>query len=525
MSRIARAAGLVSAATLVSRVLGLLRDSIRAALVGARGVSDAIGVAYLIPNLLRDLFAEGAFSGAFVPTLSQEEQQGGRAEAFRLLNRVLSTLLVYVGVLVLLIAIAAPWIVRSMTDRHFWGDPELFGLTVLLVRVRAPFLLFICLAVAAMGALNVCGRFFLPALSPATQNAVLVIGGCVLLSLSLGELEAALPWAWLLLLGGLTQFLVQLPALWREGWRPRFTPDLRLATPAVRQIVQRMLPVAGGLAATHLSILINARLATAFTGGQSNLYYGFRLVHLPVGLVGVAVGTAVLAEASRCSARGEQEGMRAALSEALLLTAVFAAPAAAGLFALGQPIARLLFMHGNVDASAAADIGTTIVFYAPAVVFYSSVKVVAPIFYAQGRVRIPLLASLVAVAANLTCALSLHFLTNLRWLGLALAVGVGQAANLAVLLLSARRQFGPPGRAALVALAKILLAALVCGLVAARVHALIPAGESLAARLVACLGPILGGAVAYFASGWLLRCREMGRALRLRPLDKGPNRP
>ena len=526
MSRIARAAGRISAATLVSRVLGLLRDSIRAALVGARGVSDALGTAYLIPNLLRDLFAEGAFSGAFVPTLSKAREQSGDEGAFLLLNRVFSTLLIYVGSIVVLIAVFAPQLVSLLTSAAFRADSELVGTTILLVRLLAPFLLFISLAAAAMGALNVFGRYFLPALSPATQNAVLVLGGVVLLQLAMSETEAAIPWAGLLLVGGFMQFAVQVPALMREGWRPRFVPDARLRSPETRLILRRMLPVVGGMAATHASILINWRLATNFYGGPSNLYYAFRLVHLPVGLVGVAVGTAVLAEASRRVARNDFAGVRSALGESFLLTLVFAAPAAAGLFVLGEPIARLLFMHGHLDAMDASAIGTTILFYAPAVVFYASVKVVAPIFFAQGRVHVPLIASLVAVAANLATALTLHYLTDLRWLGLAFAVGVGQAANLAVLLWNARRLYGPPAASHLASILKIALSALICALVARGVLGMLPRGDSLPDRLAAALVPVLAGALAYFAAGKVLRCREMARALGAsRGLDNPQDRP
>ncbi|NJN14584.1 MAG: hypothetical protein HC813_02875, partial [Planctomycetes bacterium] len=176
-----------------------------------------------------------------------------------------------------------------------------------------------------------------------------------------------------------------------------------------------MLPVAGGLAATHLSILINTRLATADPGGQSNLDYAFRLVHLPVGLVGVAVGTAVLATASRNAAREETGEVGRLLGEALRLSLAFAAPACAGLLVLGVPIAHLLFAWGATSLDRAAVIGETITYFAPAVIFYCSVKVLVPVFYAQGRMRVPLVASLVAVAVNVATALALHPL--LQWRG------------------------------------------------------------------------------------------------------------
>ncbi|HEX5136038.1 MAG TPA: murein biosynthesis integral membrane protein MurJ [Planctomycetota bacterium] len=523
MTRLSRAAGLVSLATLVSRVLGLLRDSVRAALFGSGWLSDALDVAFKVPNLFRDLFAEGAFSGAFVPTIMRTHEREGRAAALVLLNRVLSTMLVYVGALCLVLISFAPWIVRILASPTFVEQPE-FRDAVVLVRILAPFLLLICLAVAAMGALNVLGKYFVPALSPAAQNLVLVLGGLVVYKAVAEAPARAVPWAFLLLAGGALQFLIQVPPLLRAGWRPRFLPDLRLRTEETRQMLRRMLPVVAGLAATNLCILINTRLATDDQGGTSNLYYAFRLVHLPVGLVGVAVGTAVLAEASRRAAVHDEEGARETLAEALLLCLAFAAPAAAGLLALGPPIADLLFHWGRqMDLGRTAAIGLTIRWFAPAVVFYCAVKVVVPFFHAQGRVRIPVFASMTAVVANLACALTTH--RWLRWNGLALAVGVGQLANLLVLLVFTGALHGWPGRALFGRLGKIALASAVCAGVAAATVPLFPAGEGALPRLLRGLVPVATGAVAYLAAGRLLRCPEIEslvRALgRFARLDKG----
>ncbi len=525
MSRLVRAAGLVSIGTLVSRVLGLGRDAVRGALLGARWLSDAVDVAFKVPNLLRDLFAEGAFSGAFVPTLTVARERNGDAAAFAVLNRVLSTLAVYVGGLVVLLVVFAPALVRAIAAPSFVRS-EYFELTVQLVRILSPFLLFISLAAAAMGALNVFGRFFVPALSPAVQNALLVCGGLFVYTIAGGGREAAVPWALLLLCGGFLQFVIQLPALYREGWRPGFRPDLLLRAPETRQIVQRMVPVAGGLAAAHVSVLINTRLATADEGGASNLYYAFRLVHLPVGLVGVAVGTALLAHASREAARGNTAGLRARFGEGLGVGLALAVPACAGLLALGEPLARMLFLWGEIMTAQEVDeIGRTIRYYAPAAVFFCLVKVCVPVFYAQGRVRIPVVASLVGVAMNLACALSLH--PSLRWNGLALALGVGQAANLAVLLWAARRMLGGPAAGLAPRLGKIVLASGVCGGVAFGLAGVLPGGAGVAERLLRGLVPVAAGAAAYFLAGRLLRSTEilaLSRIGRRAPFDEGAGR-
>jgi putative peptidoglycan lipid II flippase len=523
VSRLARAAGLVSLAVFLSRILGLVRDALRAALVGASRLSDSLDVAFKVPNLLRDLFAEGAFSGAFVPTLSAVREREGDAAALALLNRVLSTMLVYVGVVTALMVAFAPQVVGLITSPRFAAQPE-FELAVVLVRLLAPFLLFISLAVAAMGALNVFGRFFVPALSPAMQNLLLVAGGLTLIHLRAGRAEAVVPWAVLLLAGGALQFVVQLPSLYRIGWRPQFTPDLRLQAAETREIARRMLPVVAGLAAAHVCILINTRLATAHEGGTSNLYYAFRLVHLPVGLVGVAVGTAVLAQASRLAARADAAGVRETLGRALLLTIAFAAPACAGLAALGDPLAKLLFFWRGMRFEEATAIGETIRYFSLAVIFYCCVKVLVPVFYAQGRTRVPMVASLVAVVANPACALALH--EYLQWRGLALALGVGQAANLAVLLVAVARQYGRPPPGAWKEVGKIALASLLCGGAAALTARVFPDESGLWPRLGRALVPVGAGAAVYFVAGSLLRSDAILAVLRgARRLDRpaGPS--
>jgi putative peptidoglycan lipid II flippase len=526
VSRLVRAAGAVSAATFVSRVLGLLRDSIRSALIGASALSDALSVAFKIPNLLRELFAEGAFSGALVPTLAQERERAGLAAVFGLANRVLSTLLLYVGAVVLLMVLFAEPLVRLIAAPEFLANPDQFEPAVGLVRVLAPFLLFISLAVVAMGTLNVCGRFFLPALSPAAQNLLLVVGGLVLLAVSLTGRAAALPWALLLLGGGALQFLIQIPALLRSGWRPRLRGDPRLRSPGVRAVVGRMAPVALGLAATQISILVNVRLATHEVGGESYLYYGFRLVHLPVGLVGVAVGTAALAEASRRAARGDVAGLRDTLRSSLRLVLAFALPAAAGLAVLARPLAHILFRYGQTSAVEADAIGDGIRVFSLAVVFYCCVKAAVPVFYAAGRLRVPVLASLGAVTANIACAVALHPVWG--WRALALAVGVGQAANLAVLLLGAREWGAFWSREGARFFFPVAAATTVCAGAAWGGSLLLPIGDSFPSRLAGALVPVGLGAAAYFLAGRLLRSPEIlavGRLLRPGRFDASEKRP
>jgi putative peptidoglycan lipid II flippase len=264
---------------------------------------------------------------------------------------------------------------------------------------------------------------------------------------------------------------------------------------------------------------VNTRLATGHESGASNLYYAFRLVHLPVGLVGVAVGTAVLAEASRKAAVRDDEGARATLAEALLLCLAFAAPAAAGLFALGVPIAEMLFQWGReMSPERAQAIGLTIRWFAPAVVFYCAVKVIVPFFYAQGRVRVPVMGTLAAVVANIACGVLLY--PWLRWNGLALALGAGQLVNLALLLGVVGALYGRPPAGLLGRLGRIALATAACVAAAAATLRLLPSNPSAGARIARGLLPVLSGGAAYLAAGAVMRCPEIQPLLRAARLDK-----
>ena len=522
MKRLTGAARRVSLATLVSRVLGLFRDGLRAALVGAGALSDALEVAFKVPNLLRDLFAEGAFNGAFVPTLSKTQNDGGDTAAFDLVNRALSTLALYAGAAVVLLMVFAPELITAITDPEFRNDPEKFHTAVYYARMLAPFLLFISLAVVLMGALNVRGRFFLPALSPASQNLVLVGGGVFLLMLDVDGISAAFPWALLLLAGGAVQCLLQVPAMLREGWRPRFLPDPLLRDPGLREIARRMAPVVMGLAATHLCILINLRLASQYEGGVSYLYYGFRLVHLPVGLVGVAVGTAALAEASRQAAAGKLDEVAGTMGDGLRLCLAFSIPAAVGLMVLGGPIAQLLFGYGATEPAQAAAIGQAITIYALAVVPYCAVKVLVPVFYAIGKVKVPLLASVLAVGANLAVAIPLASHPDLTWRAMALAVAAGQTVNLLILMAVGRRHFPFSQTGFLTSVVKLNVAAVACGAAAWIASGWFPGGEGFGSRLTGVFLPTLSGVAAYFLAGRLLGSREILAVLRLDRSGKAP---
>jgi putative peptidoglycan lipid II flippase len=427
-SRAVRATGLVSALTLVSRLLGLVREQVFAALLGAGLYADAWNVAFRIPNLLRDLFAEGALSAAFVPTYVKALHEGGREEAHRLARRLLTLLALVMAALVLLgLAFASPLV--SLLAPGYAAIPGKSELTVLLTRVMMPFLPLVSLAAVAMGMLNAEERFGFPAFAPAMFNVVSVVWGLGLWTLGVSPGAVALGWALGTLLGGMAQFLVQAPALRATGFRYR--PDWAPGDPGLRQIGALMAPATVGLAAVQINIFVNSYFASFEPGAVSWLTYAFRILYLPIGIFGVAAGTVAGAGLARRAAAGDLEGMRSTLRRSLLFLAFLTVPATAGLLVLARPVIRLLYERGRFGLADTEGTAVALVYYAVGLVAYTSVKVLAPAFYALGSPRVPLLASGLAVLTNLVVNVALHERFGFR--AVALGTSLGSIANALVL--------------------------------------------------------------------------------------------
>src|SRR5881394_1085479 len=315
---VARHVGAVSAATFLSRVLGLLRDQVFAAWFGAGTAADAFNMAFRVPNLVRDLFAEGAMSASFVPTFTEWRERQGDEAAWQLGRQLMSTLLAVLLGLCALGWIFAPQLLGLMAG-GFAAVPGKLALTVTLTRIMLPFLPAVALAAAAMGMLNARGVFFLPALAPALLNIGMIVFG-----LSLMPAARAVGWpvitamAFGVVLGGLLQFACQLPALLKLGFR--FRLELPTWHPGVRRVAFLMLPATVGLAATQVNIFVSQAIAASFREGSvSWLQYAFRLMQLPIGLFGVAVATVSLPALSRAAVRRDMPAVRATLSESVRL--------------------------------------------------------------------------------------------------------------------------------------------------------------------------------------------------------------
>ncbi|MCM2278786.1 MAG: murein biosynthesis integral membrane protein MurJ [Oligoflexia bacterium] len=446
-----RAAGLMGAATFLSRILGLVREQVFAILFGAGNVMDAFIVAFRIPNLLRDLFAEGAMSASFVPTFTRARIEEGDRRAWRLAGLVFRVLFVTVGTLALLGILFAPELVGWYAGA-FKQVPGKFELTVRMTRIMFPFFPLVALAAAFMGILNACGIFFLPALASALFNLASIIAGvsATLLLFRYGGEWGIQPiegMAFGVLVGGLVQAFCQLPALYRAGyrWQARLQGEpVWQRDPALRRMLWMMLPGTVGLAATQVNILVNTILATSQgPGAASWLSYAFRLMQFPIGIFGVSLAAAVLPRVSRQWVEKDWSGVSETLSRSLRQVLAINLPASAGLAFLGYPIVELIFQYGRFQASDTARTALALAMYSMGLTAYSGVKVLVPACYAMGNARIPVISSVFTVVA--TVILNLAIVGSLGYWGLALGTSVGALLNFAFLLHAARKLIGQQG--------------------------------------------------------------------------------
>lgn len=438
-----RSAGVVSLATLVSRVLGLVREQAQAYAFGAGFATDAFWTAFRIPNLLRDLFAEGALSSAFVATFTAERTRHGEDAAWRLARRTMTMLIVLLGAGSIVLFLVAPSVVTLYAPGF---EPAKAALATTMTRILSPFLLLVSLAAFAMGILNTRGRFFLPALAPASFNVLSIAAILVLPALLVARgMEPVLALALGALAGGAAQFLVQAPALRTEGFRFRW--DWAPRDPGLRRVGLLMLPATFGLAAVQINIFVDTLLASRLGDGPiSWLQYAFRLIQLPIGLFGVALGMVNLARVSANAANGDMAALRGNLAAALRAVAFLAIPASVGLIALREPIIRILYERGQFGPDDTAQTAAAVLCYALGLYAYAATKIQVPTFYALGDTRIPVAASGAAVVSKIAANFALLALFPRLGLHpfLALATGTAAAAwvNFGILGWGLRRRAG-----------------------------------------------------------------------------------
>jgi len=429
-----RALATVSSLTMVSRVLGYARDFFIARIFGASLATDAFFVAFKIPNLLRRMFAEGAFSQAFVPILAGYRNANSPEDTKAMVDSV-STLLFLALVVTAALGMATAPIIVYVTAPGFAADPEKFALTVELLRITFPYIVFISLVALAAGVLNTWNRFSVPAITPALLNVSFIVGAAFLAPYFDPPVMVL---AWAVFIGGVLQLAFQVPFLARLGLLPRWRLDL--SHPGLRRILVLMVPAAFGVSVGQISLLINQVFASFLqTGSVSWLYYADRLMELPAGVLGVAVGTILLPSLSKYNAQANHEEYARLLDWGLRITVLLAVPSAAGLAVLSLPLITSLFHYGRFGAEDVWMTRQALVAYSVGLVGLIAVKILAPGFYARQNVVTPV--KIGVLTLFVTQAMNFAFIGPLKHAGLALAIGLGACLN-AVLLYRGLRRSG-----------------------------------------------------------------------------------
>jgi putative peptidoglycan lipid II flippase len=498
-----KAVATVSGMTLVSRITGFVRDVLVARMFGAGLETDAFFVAFRIPNLLRRLFGEGAFSQAFVPILGEYKAKHGTAQTKLLVDRVAGALAASLLVVTALGVAGAPVIVY-LTAPGFSATAEKFDLTVAMLRVTFPYILFISLVALAAGVLNTWRKFAVPAFTPTLLNLSFIVGA---LFLAPYFDPPAMVLAWAVLAGGVLQLAFQVPYLARIGMLPR--PRLGLDDPGVRRILILMGPAVLGVSVAQISLLINTIFASFLrTGSVSWLYYADRLMEFPTGLLGVALGTILLPGLAKHHSEAASHAYSALLDWGLRLTFLLAVPAAAALAVLAVPLVATLFFHGRFDATDLEMTRRALLAYSVGLLGLILVKVLAPGFYARQNIRTPVKIALVTLAA--TQLMNVALIGPLKHAGLALAIALGACLNATLLYrgLRSRGIFSPqPGWGAFLAKVGIATALMAAGLwFAMGPEAWWPAAD-WRMRAAALTALVALGALVYFAALWALGFR------------------
>ncbi|MBN1571233.1 MAG: murein biosynthesis integral membrane protein MurJ [Acidobacteria bacterium] len=454
----------ISIAILISRVLGLVREMVMARYFGAGLFTDAFNVAYRIPNLLRDLFAEGALSAAFVPTFVRRLTKDGKEQAWMLANKIISALLVILGALTLAFFFGAKGFVFLLASGYA-DIPEKLELTVQMTRILSPFLLFVSLASVGMGILNACGSFFVPAMASSAFNLCCILAGLFLSPIMpYWGLDPIVSMAIGGFIGGASQFIVMIPSTYSAGFRYRFVLDF--SDPGVRQMARLMLPAIIGLSATQINIAVDSQLASLYGNGPvSWLNYGFRLMQFPIGIFGIAIATTTTAMVSHYAARDAKDKLHRTLVANLRLAACLTFPATVGLIVFRHEIVRLIYEGGSFLPAHTIKTSQVVFLYALGLFSYSAVKILVPAFYALNDARTPVRISMITVAAKIVLNLILRI--PFGFLGLALATSVASWLNCGLLMKQLQRKTGNRWQMGdLNACIRIALASMIMGILA-----------------------------------------------------------
>ncbi|MEN6536728.1 MAG: murein biosynthesis integral membrane protein MurJ [Bryobacteraceae bacterium] len=523
--KIVRSAGVVSISVFASRVSGLVREIIMARLFGAGQIYDAFLLGFRIPNLTRDLFAEGALSSAFIPTFTHYLKTKSREEAAVLANLVTAAIVVVVGSFCVLGMIFSPELVRLLAP-GFALVPGKFELAVELTRIMFPFLLLVALAAQAMGMLNACGQFGVPAMSSTFFNI-----GSITFGLTIGFLlgprlgfDPIIGMGIGVVLGGALQLLWQVPSLRRSGF------SFRLRTgwshPGLQQILRLMGPAILGNAAVQVNVMVNTNFASGISdpvtgpdGPVSWLGYAFRFMQLPLGLFGVAIGSATLPAVSQSVSLGRMDEFRQTVSRSLGMVFLLTLPSSVGLALLGESMIGVIYEGGKVRPYDTQQTALALTYYAVGLGGYAALKVLTPAFYALADGRTPMFVSMGSILINYLVAASMVRTGTLGHAGLAMATSAVAWFGCLVLFWILRgRVSGVYGRRLFESVGKIVVASVVMGIAVVLMSRSIATwlGVTRTARLIDLAVSIPGGVLIFCAACRVLRVAELelaGRAL------------
>lgn len=498
----------VGSMTFASRILGFVRDTLIARVFGAGMMTDAFFVAFKIPNLLRRISAEGAFSQAFVPILAEYKTQRSQSETHALINHVATLLGLFLIVLTIVAMLAAPWVVQ-VSAPGFAADASKFDLTVNLLRITFPYILFISLVSLAGGVLNTYGNFSIPAFTPVWLNVSFIVGMLFIAPYFENSIRVL---AWAVFVGGILQLLFQLPYLAKLGLIPRIS--LNLKDEGVWRILKLMGPAVFGVSVAQISLLINTIIASFLVSGSvSWLYFADRLMEFPTGLLGVALGTILLPSLSKSVADKNDEEYSQLLDWGLRLTFMLALPAAVALAVLAVPLVTSLFKYGAFTAHDVSMTKVALMAYSLGLLGLILVKVLAPGFYSRQNIKTPVKIAIFTLIVTQLMSVFFVFVLDFKAFkhaGLALAIGLGACVNAGLLFYHLRKSaIYKPQVGWFVFLMKLMLAVIV---MAVAVHFAAGADDlwldyKLLEKMLRLFGLLLLGAGTYFATLWLMGIR------------------
>ena len=508
--QVSRAAATVGFFTVLSRILGLVRDMVVFSLFGARMATDAFIMAITLPNILRRLFAEGSLSIAFVPVFTEYLSLRTREDAFRLARVVLTLLSIFLVLVTVIGVLCAPWIV-SVLAWGFDGGSVKYELTVLLTRIAFPYIFLIGLVALFMGILNSLRHFAAPAAAPILYN-VGIIGTTILVSPHFSQPIAGVAMG--VIVGGVLQLLLQIPWILKRGVSliPYWQPD----HPGVKRIGLLMIPAIFGSAVYQFNTIINRFLSSFLVEGSvSWLYAADRLVQFPLGVFAIALSTAALPSLSKLGAERDFEGFGETLNHTLRMNFFIIIPSMAGLIILGEPIINLVFERGEFNEFATLMTSRALTFYAVGLWAFSGIRVMISAFYAQHDAKTPVRVAVITLVANLIFGLLL--IGPLEHGGLALALSLSSTLQFGLLVYFFKGKIKTWNLTPILASAgKCIVASMVMGL---GVHCadsylwLSEAGPGVRYSAVRIIGLVLLGTVLYFSAARFLGCRELSTVL------------